>query len=97
MINSLHEFIDRLSELSPVIDAMDFKTKLSDQTLPKPMFNFANQPQALQQLAMTVFTLARDLGLPLNKMEEVLGRLLGERTPASCINFYSSTRSPRST
>ena len=80
LIRSLHELIDRLSELSPVIDGMDFKTKLSDRTLPKPMFNFANQPQALQQLAMTVFTLTRDLDLPLNKMEEVLGRLLGEPT-----------------
>ena len=80
MIRSLHEFIDRLSELSPDIDGMDFKTKLSDRTLPKPMINFANQPQALQQLAMTVFTLTRDLGLPLDKMEEVLGRLLAEPT-----------------
>ena len=80
MIRSLHELIDRLSDLSPIIDDGDFKSKFPDRVLPKQMFNFANQPQALEQLAMTVFTLTTDLGLRLNKMQEMLGRLLADRT-----------------
>ena len=63
---------------------MDLKRKISDGPLPPHLYKFANQPQALEQIAMTAFTLTKDLGLPSKKMKKMLRDLLAKNT------FYGS-------
>ena len=80
MIITLYELIDKLSQLSQDIDDTHFKKNLPDHKLSEQMRNFANQPQTLNQLAMTALTLKTDRNLPLDEMNNMLFSLLNKRS-----------------
>ena len=79
-IKSSHDLICRLSDLSATISAMDLAADVADQRLAGHMYSFANRPQALEEVATTVYTLTADLGLSPEKARAVVKPLLSDRT-----------------
>ena len=87
MITTLHGVIRRLSALSNSIDGNNLLSKFADTDLLPDfpdMYNFANRPQALHEIATTVHTLTADLGLPNDKLPAVLNPLFKQQ------NFYGA-------
>ena len=83
MITTLHGVIQRLSALSSSIDGNNLLSKYADCDLLDnfpDMYNFANRPQALHEVAATLYTLTADLDLPYDKLPAVLNPLFKQHT-----------------
>ena len=83
MIETLHGVIRRLSALCGPVGATDLLSKSADCDLVndfRDMYDFANRPQALHEVATTVKTLTVDLGLSTDKLPAILNPLFKEST-----------------
>ena len=84
MRGSLHKTINRLSDLSTVIQRMRLETKIDDSPVEGHMLNFANSERVLREIASTAEALAADLGMSLTDVETLLVPLFKSGT------FYGS-------
>lgn len=75
MFKTLHDVIQRLSAMSSSIKALNLQSRFADCDLIRDfpdMYNLANKPQALHEVATTVYTLIADQGLPQGKLPALL-------------------------
>ena len=70
--------------MSSTIRDMQFASDFVDRPLPPEMYNFANRPNALEEVATTTHALSVDLELPKVKLRDILKPLFDAK------NFYGA-------